>query len=262
MSSLTSLIETLECIAPPELSEGWDNIGLLLGDSSLRVTRVLTCLTLTEDVADEAIAGNFELIVTHHPILFRSVKRITAGDPQGAMLLKLIRARVAVYSPHTSYDNSEVGINRQLSEMLEMVEVEPLRKIIGTSESGVGRWGRLPKSRPLDSIIDTLKIHLKIPTIAWVGAVDREIQRVGIACGSAAEFLDDAQVAGCELFITGEARFHDCLKARELGISLILLGHYSSERNGVEQLARLIAERHPDCTVQASQVERDPLQYR
>jgi dinuclear metal center YbgI/SA1388 family protein len=205
MSSLTSLIETLECIAPPELSEGWDNIGLLLGDSSIRVTRVLTCLTLTEDVADEAIAGNFELIVTHHPILFRSVKRITAGDPQGAMLLKLIRAGVAVYSPHTSYDNSEVGINRQLSEMLEMVEVEPLRKIVGSSESGAGRWGKrfAKTSRPLDSIIDTLEAAVENSDDRLGGArLKGRFGRVGIACGSAAEFLDDAQlrrVANCSL---------------------------------------------------------------
>lgn len=128
---LSDLIAFLERFAPPKLAEDWDNVGLLIGDRTQPVTRVLTCLTLTPDVAAEAVAERFSAIVTHHPVLFRPVKRLTADDVQGKMLLSLIAAGVAVYSPHTSYDSAPGGINDQLAAMLELVDVQPLKPLAG-----------------------------------------------------------------------------------------------------------------------------------
>lgn len=264
MQRISKLVSSLVDIAPPELSEEWDNTGFLLGDADRVTEKILTCLTLTSGVADEAIAGDFGLIVSHHPILFRPVRQITTADPQGEILLKLIRAEIAVYSPHTSYDNSTLGINRQLAEAFMLGDIRPLRvrDCERETEIGSGRVGRLEQATPLAEIADMAKTRFGISTVGLVGDPGRMVEKVGIACGSAAEFLPDAARLGCHLFITGEARFHDCLKARELGIGMLLLGHYASERGGVEQLSRLIAERHPECQVEASQVESDPLQYR
>ncbi|MCA9092402.1 MAG: Nif3-like dinuclear metal center hexameric protein [Planctomycetaceae bacterium] len=264
MTRISELIVSLTKIAPPDLSEEWDNTGLLLGDANRAATKILTCLTLTPDVADEAIKGDYDLIVSHHPILFRPVQQITADDAQGAMILKLAMSQIAVYSPHTSYDNSSVGINRQLAEAFGLIDIKPLRGHDNSLEAGVGagRMGSLHIARKFAEIVDATKSLFGIDVVGTVGDPDRVVSKIGIACGSAAEFLSDAMKLGCDLFVTGEARFHDCLKARELGIGMLLLGHYASERGGVEQLARLIAERHPECEVHASQVESDPLQYR
>src|SRR5262245_53065068 len=106
MLSVADLIAFLEEFAPPGLAEEWDNVGLLIGDRSREVSRVMTCLTLTTDVAEEAIAERAGLIVSHHPVLFRAVKRLTADDEQGKILLQLIAAGIAVYSPHTGYDSA------------------------------------------------------------------------------------------------------------------------------------------------------------
>src|SRR5438445_637788 len=113
--------------APLRLAESWDNVGLLWGDPAAQVARVMTCLTVTPEVADEAIAEGAGLIVSHHPVLFRPVQKITASGRETAFLWALARAGVAIYSPHTAFDNTEGGINDGLARRLGLVEVKPLR---------------------------------------------------------------------------------------------------------------------------------------
>ena len=122
-----NVIRVLEELAPPALAQDWDNVGLLLGDSDAKVARVMTCLSVTPEVAAEAIAERVNLIVSHHPILFQAVRRLTTADSQGRMLLDLIAAGVAVYSPHTAYDDAAGGINEQLAAVLGLTNVAPLR---------------------------------------------------------------------------------------------------------------------------------------
>jgi dinuclear metal center YbgI/SA1388 family protein len=123
---IADLVAFLERFAPLDLAEEWDNVGLLAGDRRRETNAVLTCLTLTPDVAREALERRAGLIVTHHPVLFRAVKRLTADDPQGDMLLDLLAAGLAVYSPHTAYDSAPDGINEQLARRLGLTDVEPL----------------------------------------------------------------------------------------------------------------------------------------
>ncbi len=127
MPSVADVVAALERFAPLSLAAEWDNVGLLLGDRGNSADRVLTCLTLTNEVADEAVADGSGLIVTHHPILFRGVKRIIADTAEGQMLLKLARAGIAVYSPHTAFDNTVGGINDRLATRLGLTDVKPLR---------------------------------------------------------------------------------------------------------------------------------------
>ena len=124
---LSQIISALEQLAPPTLPEDWDNTGLLLGDPAQSVDRVLTCLTLTGDVADEAVAAQSQLIVTHHPLLFKPVQKLTTATPEGRTILKLLQHGIAVYSPHTSWDNAPQGINQQLAELLGLTNIRPLR---------------------------------------------------------------------------------------------------------------------------------------
>jgi dinuclear metal center YbgI/SA1388 family protein len=137
MHTVAEVIDHLEQIAAPDLAADWDNVGLLLGDRSAEVARVMTCLTVTPESADEAITNGAQLIVTHHPILFRSVKRLTSATAEGQMLLALARAGVAVYSPHTAFDNTQGGINDALAGRLGLLEVVPLRQQVGARECKV-----------------------------------------------------------------------------------------------------------------------------
>ncbi len=127
MLSLDDILQHLEEIAPLHLAEEWDNVGLLLGERARQVERIMTCLTVTPESAAEAIDEGAGLIISHHPVLFRPVQRLTDASPEGRMLLGVIRAGVAVYSPHTAYDNAPGGINDLLAERLGLSDVRPLR---------------------------------------------------------------------------------------------------------------------------------------
>ena len=125
--TITEVIAFLQDFAPRELAADWDNVGLLLGDSSGPVERIMTCLTVTDDVVAEAVAEKAQLAVSHHPILFRPIQRMISDDPEGNRLLCLARSGVAVYSPHTAFDNCQGGINDMLARRLGLGEIAPLR---------------------------------------------------------------------------------------------------------------------------------------
>lgn len=263
MQPAQNLISYLERFAPLQLAEGWDNVGLLLGDRARSIERVMTCLTLTEDVAEEAIADKADLIVCHHPVLFRAVKRLTSDTPEGEMLLRLAASKILVYSPHTAFDSAEDGINAQIAAALELTEVRPLRPsaIEPDGSLGGGRCGRLPTAVPLRDLITKSQRLLKASSAQIVGDLDRLVERVAIACGSAAEFLPDAVRAGCDVLLTGEARFHACLEARSGPCALVLLGHYATERPAVEHLAQRLEDEFPGLTSWASRQEHDPVEW-
>lgn len=248
--------------APLDLAEAWDNVGLLLGDAARPVERVITCLTLTADVAEEAVAENAQLVVSHHPILFKPVQRLTSDTAEGAMILKLISAGVAVFSPHTAFDSALDGINADLARRFGLVDVQPLRPAEDHPDTGSGRYGRLTEPMTLDRFLDVVRSELNLGAIQFVGEINQEVSTAAIACGAAGEFLGDAVTAGCDVFVTGETRFHTCLEARTAGIGLILAGHYATERPAVELLAERILQRFPQLTVWASRVEADPVQWK
>ena len=131
MITVGQLIDALEAIAPLSLAAEWDNVGLLLGDRVGRVERVMTCLTVTPDSVAEAVQEHVQLIVAHHPILFRGVKRLTTQTQEGRMVMDLVQAGVAVCSSHTAYDNCAGGINDQIASALGLTGVGPLRAFDG-----------------------------------------------------------------------------------------------------------------------------------
>ena len=131
MTRIRDISDWLDRFAPPELAESWDNVGLLWGDPEAEVARVVTCLTVTANVAVEAVDAKAALIVSHHPILFRAVKRVTAHQVDNGMLWELARKNVSIYSPHTAFDNTEGGINDGLAQRLGLVDVAPLRPSVG-----------------------------------------------------------------------------------------------------------------------------------
>ncbi|HWL08071.1 MAG TPA: Nif3-like dinuclear metal center hexameric protein [Planctomicrobium sp.] len=260
---LSTVTQFLKELAPLELAESWDNVGLILGDCESPVQSIMTCLTLTPDVAEEAIQKNANLIVSHHPILFRPVQKLTSHTAEGRMVLKLIQSGIAVYSPHTAYDSAKQGINQQLAEGLDLQEIRPLRPsaLPEFSTVGAGRRGHLSTPVPLHQFVDQVRTFLKIDTLPVVGERNRIISSVAVACGAAGEFLTDALSHKCDAFLTGETRFHTCLDAREKEIALLLPGHYATERPGIEHLATLLKQQFPQLNIWSSSVERDPLSY-
>jgi dinuclear metal center YbgI/SA1388 family protein len=259
MASLADLCAYLESFAPSLLAADWDNVGLLVGDHAQNVERAMTCLTITPASAAEAIRERADLIVTHHPLPFRPLKRLTADSPVGRMLLDLIRAGIAIYSPHTAFDTATGGINQQLAAGLGLVEIESLEPSTLPAQPGAGRFGRYALPQSLGQVATRLKQFLRIGGLHALGDLQRNVERVAIACGSGGESLAAAIARDCQLLVTGEARFHTCLEAESHGVALLLPGHYASERFGVERLAEVLAHQFPTLTIWSSHSEADPL---
>ena len=262
MIELQSICDFLQEFAPPHLAEEWDNVGLLVGDPQSEVSRLMTCLTVTPTSADEAIREGADLIVTHHPLPFRPLKRLTTDNTPSRLLLQLIGAGVAVYSPHTAFDSAAGGINQRLADGLGLANIVPLIANEQDPEGlGAGRYGELTTSVLLSEMAARLKAFLKLDGLHVVGSADRQVRRVAVACGAAGEFLEPAGRAACDLLITGETSFHTCLEASARDIALLLPGHYASERFAVELLAEELGEHFDELTVWASREESDPLRW-
>lgn len=262
MPTIADLAGFLNEFAPQSLAESWDNVGLLVGDQRAAVARVMTCLTITPSSAQEAIDRGANLIVTHHPLPFKALKQLTTATPEGRLLLSLIAAKVAIYSPHTGFDSARQGINQRLAEGLGLAEIQPLLpgdSKLGHGDLGAGRFGRLAQPVSLRQLIDRVKGFLSIGQAQAVGALDLPVSRVAVACGSAGEFLGPARLAGCQALVTGEVRFHTCLEAEAWNMGLVLAGHFASERFALERLAEVLLAAFPVLEIWASREERDPV---
>ncbi len=260
MIQLKDICSYLEQFAPHLLAEEWDNVGLLAGDPESTVERLMTCLTVTPQSAAEAVERRADLVVSHHPLPFRALKRLVTTTTPGRLLWELITHRVAIYSPHTAFDSTINGINQRLAEGLQLREITPLVSIEGAPEgAGAGRMGRLAQAEPLRHVVQRLQAFLGIEYLQFVGELDAPITRVAVACGAAGEFLSEAQQAGCDLLVLGETNLHTCLEAQATQVALLLPGHFASERFAVEQLADLLGAEFPGLEVWASATESDPV---
>jgi dinuclear metal center YbgI/SA1388 family protein len=271
MTPLDLLCTSLERIAPLRLAESWDNVGLLVGDRTASIRRVMTCLTITPDVVAEAEAERADLIVTHHPLPFRAIQRITTDSTTGSLLLRLMRRGIAVYSAHTAFDSAEAGINQMWADTFELADVTPLvqpaeserssghREISGNSILGAGRAGVMPEPMTLEQAARVAAGAVGASSPRVVGDRERMIRKMAFACGSGGGFLSAARDAGCDAMITGEATFHTCLEAEAEQIGMVLLGHFFSERFAMERLAEGLHEEFSPLTVWASRRERDPI---
>jgi dinuclear metal center YbgI/SA1388 family protein len=270
--SLEQVCGELSKIAPLQLAESWDNVGLLVGDRTQRISRVITCLTITPSVVNEALELSADLVVTHHPLPFRPIQRLTSDQVSTSLLLKLIRAGVAVYSAHTAFDSAASGVNQMWADSLNLVNVRPLVDLPealttakeGSSPAsavvlGSGRYGDLPVPIPFGELARRASQVGNASSPQVVGPVDRLVSRVAIACGSGGSFVSAAKHRGCDAMVTGEATFHQCLEAEALEICLALLGHYASERFSMEVLAVRLSEVLPNLQVWPSREERDPI---
>lgn len=260
VNTVGSVAELLNQLAPLSLSEDWDNTGLLVGAVDQEVSKLMTCLTVTEDVVSEAVGEGADMIVSHHPMLFRAAKRITTATAEGRMLLKLILNGVSVYSPHTAFDSCDIGINQRLAESLKLLEIQSLRPSKTEGVPGSGRCGVLREKVPLSGFLQIVKNSVAAEYVEFSGNSRSAVAKVAVACGSAAEFLEDAIQQGCDTFVTGEVRFHSALEAQAADVNLIVVGHYESEWPAVEWLAKELGDRIPNLNVFVSKRDKNPLQ--
>jgi len=256
---LASVLNALQVIAPLEFAESWDNVGLLVGNRNRDVVRIMTCLTLTPTTLQEAIESNVELIVCHHPIPFKPLAKITDDTITGKLLIGAIEVGIAVYSPHTAWDNARTGINQQLADTLGLEKIKPLQDFAqgGTSDDsvGVGRYGRLPEPATIAGVLERILAAIPTVQVRHTHAANRILSKIGIVCGSGGSMLLLVVRRGCDAMLTGEATYHQCLEAESLGIAMLMIGHHASESFAMKNLASQLQAVLPEIHVTTSQLE-------
>lgn len=221
------VLDAVWSIAPRELAEEWDNVGLLAGHPENPVTKVLCALDLTGEVLSEAVEIGAEAIVTHHPILFRGRKNLREDDPEGALLARLVRSNIALIAMHTNFDNAEPGVNDALASAMELKNVQKV--------SDCMRIGEID-AMPLAGL--TSRTAEKLNTVVRTyGASDRSITKVAVMGGSGGDYYREAVAAGADAFITGEIGYHYALNAVDEGLCVLEAGHAATERVAVSSIA-------------------------
>lgn len=262
MLTVDDVASLIDGLAPSRLAEAWDNVGLLVGHRRRPVRRIMTCLTVTPNSAAEAIERKADVVISHHPLPFRALKRLTSDTVEGRLLLDLIAADVAIISPHTAFDSAVLGINERLAEGIGLSDIVPLvvaDELIDQENVGTGRRGRAADGTSFDALVRRVKRFLDVQQVRVVGAADLAVRGVAVACGSGGPLLEAAIAASCNAMVTGETSFHTCLAAEAAGVALVLTGHYPSERFGIECLAEVVATQLPDVDVWACRREQDPI---
>ncbi len=258
---LADILDVLEVLAPLRYAESWDNVGLLVGDPSAEVARVLVTVDYTADVAAEAVVAGATLVVAYHPPIFASVKRV----PHDALWADAIRRDVALYSPHTALDVARDGTNDFLADQCGVSGVAraPLRPFLakaGTEPVGIG-LGRIGAVTAVSrrELVARVKKGLGLSHVLAAGPLDLEATRVAVAAGAGGELLEDAIAAGAQVFVTGEVRHHDALSAARRGVTVLATMHSNSERAAVRAYARRLAAKLPHVIVESSVADTDPF---
>ena len=243
MIKCQGVMDVMERIAPKKLAEDWDNPGLLVGSPDDEIRRILVCLDVREETVARAKAGDFQMIVAHHPVIFKGLKKLRTDLPDGRLLGALLRSGIAVFSAHTNLDCAEGGVNDVLAERigLDPKTIAPLGNTESLSES-LGRVGKLPVSMEAKAFANQVKKGLGAMNVRFVSGGEHPVKKVGLCSGSGAEFIERAAFMGCDAFVTGDVRYHDAQRAAALGIHVIDAGHFATEQPVVEILAAKLAE--------------------
>lgn len=223
-------MKAMEVLAPPFLKESYDNVGLMVGTEEKKVKKVLLALDCTKEVIEEAKENNIDLIITHHPLIFRKPSRIIREDLQGWKIIELIKNDISLYASHTNLDAAKGGINEELVKVLGFKNSKLIEKsnVKGYEEAGIGRIVELEEKILVEDIINLIKEKLEIKSLRAVIA-GKEIKKIAFINGSGQDFFSKALALGADCIITGDTTYHFALDYKEMGVTIIDAGHFSTE---------------------------------
>ena len=254
---IREVVQTLEMFAPLPLQEGYDNAGLQIGLTDAEVSGVLLCLDVTEAVIREAVALGCNMVVAHHPLLFRGLKCVSDATQVERCVREAILNGVAIYASHTNLDNALGGVNYTIAEKLGLQYPEFL---LPQGEGGSGVIGVLPQPMDAKDFLQQVKSTFAIECLMHNQGPQRSIQRVALCGGSGDFLLDEAIRKEADVFLTGEMSYHHYF-GREEQIWIGVMGHYQSEKFTIELLHNLLHLSHPDLKLYPTTVDTNPIHY-
>ncbi len=259
------LIDYLHTIAPNNLQEDYDNAGLIVGSPNTAIKSVLICLDVTEEVLEEAKSLGCNLVIAHHPIVFRGLKRFNGSNYVERVVIKAIKEDIGIFAIHTNLDNVFYqGVNTKIANKigLEKIEILQAKENIQYKDAavGAGMMGYLPE--PIDSMVflKQLKSSMNINSIKYTALIHKTIQKVAVCGGSGGFLLAAAKRKGAEIFITSDYKYHEFFDANGT-IIIADIGHYESEQFTIELLHEIISQKFSNFAAHCTKIVTNPVKY-
>ena len=239
----------MEAYLPRSLSCDWDNDGIsCCPDPDASVTGILIALDPTEDAVEEAISKGCNVILTHHPMLFRGLKAVDGYDTGSRKVIRLISSGITAMAFHTRLDAADGGVNDILAARLGLSHVTPFGEDGNPAGQPIGRVGTLPRAVSADEFIEAVKSALGLPAVIFSGC-GKPVHRVAVLGGGGEDDIFAAVAAGADTYVTGELKYHHLCDAPYGEINLIMAGHYHTEAPVLERLRELTAEICPEAAI-------------
>ena len=252
------IIKVIEDFAPLSIQEGWDNSGLCVGSPEDEVTSVLLALDCTPELVDEAIACGADMIVTHHPLIFSGLKKISSDDLIGAAVIKAIRGGVSIYAAHTNADKVLAGVSGAMAARLGLQNVTVLDE--DADGVGLGVVGDFPEPMDSHEALALVKEKFSLNVVKSSRPSEGKITRVALCGGSGSSLIGAARKSGAQLYISGDISYHHFFTPK--GFMIMDIGHYESEIDIVDILFSLIKKNFPTFAVRITQNSNsNPIYY-
>ena len=256
MTTVSDILQFVETLAPRSMKMDWDNVGLLCGSRSTPVTKVLVALDPFEHVCKEAAQWGAEVIVTHHPLIFRPLPSITDETTIGRGIRTLIKHDISAINAHTNLDQAPGGVNDVLANTLGLENVQIINPRDGF---GLLRMGQVHEQN-LSDFLSTVKKNLRCEGLRYVDG-GKPVRKVAVGGGACADGFREALDAGCDTFVTSDIKYNQFWDAHDLGLNLIDAGHFHTENPVVAVLAEKIACCFPEIEVKISESHWDCVKY-
>lgn len=253
------IIQKLEILSPLQYAEKWDNSGWQCGRGEKEVQKILLAVDATDEVVDEAILSEADLLITHHPLIFPSVSKITDQDFIGRRLLKLLQADICLYAMHTNFD--VMGMADEAADRLDLRN----RKVLDIlyedeiSSEGIGRIGRLPNTLSLRETAELVKETFLLDSVRVYGDLDKRIEWAAISPGSGKKMSAKAIAGHADVLITGDIDHHEGIDSVARGLSIIDAGHFGIEKIFISYMKNYFLHELTDITVVAAS-QNEPFQ--
>lgn len=265
MTKIKDIYNYLHEVAPFQYQEGYDNAGLIVGDADAKCTGAIICLDSTEAVIDEAINQGCNLVVAHHPIVFRGLKRFTGADYIQKTVIKAIKNDIAIIAIHTNLDNViRNGVNERIAKQLGLENIRPLSVKAEIDQSngpiGSGVVGELPNAMEEIAFLQELKTKMNTVMVKHTNTLGHNVTRVAVCGGVGGFLLDHAIAAEAQVFVTSDYKYHEFFDANDK-IVIADIGHYESEQFTINLLHELISRKFSTFAAHCTKVVTNPVNY-
>lgn len=257
INELTSIIESF---APLAWQEDYDNAGLIVGRPDDEVHAALLAVDVTDEVLDEAEAAGCDLVITHHPIVFRPLKRFNSADPVQRCVERAIRRGIALYACHTNLDSAPGGMSWALARQLGVGELQTLQPAADDAPVGFGVVGLLPAPEKTEAFLRRMQQQLGVRCVRHSDLTGPTVQRIAVCTGAGASLIGAARRAGAELYVTADLKYNDFMTP-DGALVVADIGHFESEYCAIQLLFDILSKKLINFALRKSTNSRNPVNY-